>query len=339
MKTKKNILMIVCGCVLVLLFQNCSDFGVQDEALYQQSLYDYQTDLDNELLPQLLRSTNLTTWGRLNQNRTVDSSLFADQVSIIIAVDRAAQGNLIQVRSGAGSEEAIISIESGKIKAQRLNSVGTTYNEYREALLPNTGDKVVIAAAFGSKASDITLLVNGLVQKSTVQQTGAPFDYSYTLKEIVTAPSQGQVHEFIVYGGDSLNKEGKLSGQELNVMARYLANANRISNVVFDPALVNEVTDGGGGSTESPQFLAAKAIFDAKCTSCHQVGGTSPNLKNLTESKAVANGWVVKGNPQNSSLYYWLQGSVGSGPKTMPKGGSMSAQEVQTIADWINSIP
>ena len=60
MKTKKNILMIVCGCVLVLLFQNCSDFGVQDEALYQQSLYDYQTDLDNELLPKNWEETRIT---------------------------------------------------------------------------------------------------------------------------------------------------------------------------------------------------------------------------------------------------------------------------------------
>lgn len=339
MQAKKKILMLLGGCILVLLFQNCSDFGVQEEVLYQQSLYDYQTSLDKTLLPQLLRAETLTTWGRINQSRIVDNSLFADQVSVIVAADKSAQGNLIQVRSGAGSEESVISIDNGKIRASRLNTVGTSYSEYKEASLPTQGDKVVIAASFGAKASDITLLVNGLVQTSAVQQSGTPFDYSYTLKEIVTAPTQGQVYEYVVYGGDSLNTEGKLKGQELNVMARYLASANKIGNVVFDPSLVNETTDGGGGNTESPQFLAAKAIFDAKCTSCHQVGGNSPNLKNLTESKAVANGWVVKGNPQSSSLYYWLQGSSGSGPKTMPKGGSMSAQEVQTIADWINSIP
>ena len=42
-----------------------------------------------------------------------------------------------------------------------------------------------------------------------------------------------------------------------------LTKVEKLLDVVFDPSLVNETTDGGGGNTESPQFLAAKAIFDA----------------------------------------------------------------------------
>lgn len=342
MKTKKNILLWLSGCLLVLFFQNCGDFGVQHDAIYQQSLYDYQENLDNTYLPKLLTSPNLTTWGRVNQSRIVDSPLFADQVSMVIAADRTASGNLIQVRSGPGTEEAVISINSGKIRVSRQNTTGTSYHEYKEVILPPGESKMVIAAAFGVKTSDIRFQVDGRVMTSDVSKTGMPFDYSFTSKEILTTPATGQVYEYVVFGGDSLENEGKLSGQELNVMSRKIANANGISNVVFDPKILDDTTDEDNQPVikDSPEFLAAKSIFEAKCTSCHMAGGNSPNLVGLTEAKALNSGWVVKGNPQKSSLYYWLKGAIAdTGPKSMPKGGSISAAEVQKIADWINSIP
>nr|WP_295899867.1 cytochrome c [uncultured Bdellovibrio sp.] len=323
--------------VLVLGFQNCSDFALQDQVLYEQGLFESREALDAKTLPALLESEELSLWSKPGQPNFVNKQVWGDQVSIVVAADRSATGTLANVRSGAGVDESSISVVAGKIRATRLNTVGTSYTEYLEVPLPSSGDKMVVAASFGAKASDISLMVNGVVQSGTVQKTGAPFDYSYTLRSLSSAPVGGQVYEYVVYGGDSLYKKGKLTNSELNVMSRYVANDNMIANVIFDPSLIND-GGSGGGDVVNPKFVAAKAIIDAKCISCHKSGGYDPNFVNITESKAVGNGWVVKGSPEASKLYYRLQGSTGPGTKNMPSGGSISAAEVQAIADWINSI-
>ncbi|WP_374074007.1 cytochrome c [Bdellovibrio bacteriovorus] len=336
---KRGLIAGSAAVVLVLGFQNCSDFALQDQVLYDQGIFESREALDAKTLPVLLEAEELSMWSKPGQPNFVNKAMLADQVSMIIAADTTATGNLITVRAGAGSEESSISVTGGKIRAMRFNSVGTSYSEYLEVALPSSGDKMVVAAAFGAKASEISLLVNGVVQSGTLVKTGTPFDYSYTQKDKTSAPAAGQVYEYVVFGGDSVSKKGKLTNSELNVMARYVANNNMIANVIYDPALLNDTGDGGGGDDVNPKFVTAKAIIDAKCINCHKSGGNSPNLVNLTESKAVGNAWVIKANPEGSKLYYRLQGSSGPGSKDMPSGGSISAAEVQAIADWINSIP
>lgn len=323
---------------MVLGFQNCSDFSLQDQVLYEQGLFASQEALDSKTLPQLLDSESLSFWLKPGQPQFVNKTLYADQVSVVVAADKSATGNLLTVRSGAGIEESSISITNGKIRASRSNSVNTSFSEFLEVDLPASGDKMVVAAAFGVKAADISLMVNGIIQKGTIQKTGSPFDFSYTLRDHLTGASGGSVYEYVVFGGDSLSSKGKLTNAELNVMSRYIANNNMIPNVVFDPVLINEETDGGPGATENPLFLAAKSIIDAKCINCHKSGGNSPNLVGLTESKAVANGWVVKGSPESSMLYYRLQGATGPGAKNMPVGGSIAPDQVKAVSDWIQSI-
>lgn len=334
---QRTLVAAAAGLLMVLAFQNCSDFALQDRVLYEQGLFDSRESMDAKLLPQLLNTTTLKKWSKPGQPNFVNSAMMADQFSVIIAADRTATGKLISVGSGT-VEEGFVSIVSGKIRAGRADTSGIGYSEYKETNLPASGSKMVIAASFGTKAGDISLMVNGIVQQASITKSGTPGDFSLIAKDVT--PAVGQLYEYIAYGGDSTYSDGKLSNQELNVMSRYIANNNMIENVIFDPSLIDG-TGPGGGTSVNPKFTLAKAVFDAKCTTCHSPTGSYPtfNLVGLTESKAINNGWVVKGNPDSSRLYYRLMGSSGSnGPKTMPQGGSISAQDVQIVADWINSI-
>lgn len=334
-KSSKKIAAACIGLLLVVSFQNCSEFTLDDKVLFEQGVLDSSLSLDAKYLSGLLSTSSLKVWSKPNDPTFMNNSLAGDQWSMIIAADRAVTGTLVKVNTSAGVEETSISVSGGKIIAIRTNSISSIYEEKITTDLPSGGDKMVIAAAFGGKASDMKLMVNGIVQTSAIVKTGNPADFSYLSKYVSTGVTSGQMYEYLVYAGDSLASQGKLSGQELNVMSRYIANNNMIGNVVMDPALL--LPDGSTG--DSAEFLAAKAVFDAKCISCHRSGGDSPNLVGLTQSKAVDNAWVIKGSPTTSKLYYRLKNSSGSQtPKNMPMGSDIAASDVQKVADWINSI-
>ena len=82
----------------------------------------------------------------------------------------------------------------------------------------------------------------------------------------------------------------------------------------------------------SPEFLAAVSVLSANCFSCH-------DEFNKTEDELITAGFVIPGDHQNSSIYYRLRNSSGPlGDKNMPLVGSLSTEDIQTIATWIDSI-
>ncbi len=85
-------------------------------------------------------------------------------------------------------------------------------------------------------------------------------------------------------------------------------------------------------SAGTPQYEAAQAIIVAKCSECHgQWNGYS-------ERDYISNNLIVAQDPTNSSVYFRNQ--LGPGPQNnMPTQGrpAMTADELQTISDWINS--
>ncbi len=328
--------------ILILCFQNCSDMVVQDNVIYQSSLAEYQKDLDQKNLPVILSSNRIAYWSKPSNVNFVSlgNNLYAEQWSVVIAVDKAtASGTLFSFNSGTESEEGRISIVNGKIRATHVTD--TNNYSYVEGAVPSVGSKMLIAASFGTDPTQITLLVNGIIQNTSVVKTGVPGVFSWVQKNIgSTSPA---VLEAFVHaapdGGDTLN-----SGQ-LNVMSRYIAGENLIPNVIYDPALM-AITDGGSGGTivADPLYVAAKAVIDAKCLDCHGSGSSKGVFANLTAAKAVAGGWVVPGNPYQSTLYDCLTGSLSgfavcpSQARGMPQNSSLSAAEVKAIADWISSI-
>ncbi|KYG60969.1 hypothetical protein AZI86_18825 [Bdellovibrio bacteriovorus] len=337
MPWKFRITAFVIAPLMILSFQNCSDFSLQDQIMYEQALLESRESLDAELIPKLTTSSELRRWYKTSNNNYVNLSTVGDQWSVVLAVPRTSTGTLYSVRTGVGDQEGSITISAGKIQAVRSNSVGTTYSETVEAALPASGDNMVIAASFGAKAGEVSLLVNGKVQQTAAVVSGTPEAFTSATKIL---NSSGTFGEYMIYVGDSSSSEtaGKLGIAELNVMSRYIADNLSIPNVIFDPVVVGGAS--GGGTAEDAKLAAVKTIISNKCMTCH--GGTySPNLSNFTAASMVSLGQITAGNALSSKLYLRLQGSGGStigNGKDMPQGGSISASEVQAVADWINSL-
>lgn len=311
---------------LVIVFQNCGGEMVPlDGAIESQSLW----EVDGSTLPQLLSTPDLAYWTK-NGNVTVKASpALGDSFSIIAAVKRGAVGDFVTISSGANSEVAKLSIDgSGNIALIHLSDINNY--SYFKTTFPAGKDQILVAASFGTKPEQITVLINGLKIAGTAVKVGSPYDFSYLAKDI-SVMGATSVLESAAY-------TTKLTGKELNILSRYIATNTQTLDVVYDPSLTE---DDGGGSTDVPtmQFLAAQSIINSNCLSCHGSGSSSGDFSNLTQSQFVQRGLVVPKNIAASKIYYRLNGATaGPGPKTMPQGGALSAGQVQIIADWINSI-
>lgn len=334
MKFKKWMAVLIGTPLLLISFQNCSDFALQDDVVYLESLSSMAAEIDNRFLPGLLDSADMAYW---NPDGTGDlikkNPILGKAGAIAVALDRTTVGKVVSIHSGDMSEECSIYISGGVIRGLRFSSA-TSYT-YVDTALPSLGSKMVLAVSCGETAGSLSLMVNGITQVATQVKVGTPVDFSYLSKNVSLGNSGGVLHEVMAYSA-------QLSNAQLNVLSRFIAANQQIQNVVLDPALLSDTSTGGGGSgttLPSAQFLAAKAVIDAKCLNCHGSGSTYGAFANLTESAAVSRGIVVKGNPNSSILYYRLIGSAGSaGAKNMPQGGSISAAEVQAVADWIANI-
>lgn len=327
-KILKRLLGLTAVSLLVLSFQNCSDFALDAGAVYGQNILESQMALDHEGIPRLTTTESLSFWSKPGApSYVLKNPVFFDQGAVIAVFDRTMTGRVLVVQTAdAKTEEMAIDVVAGKVRVTHY----TDANNYAflESNLPSSGDKVVVAARFGTAIADTSLLLNGIVQTVAIQKVGVPGDFGYVKKTVAVGATGGAVTEYAVYNAG-------LPNTDLNVMSRFIANQYNLAYVIFDPSLAN--SGGGGGTTTgpSPEFIAAKNIIDNACLRCHD-GSTALDFRNWDESKYLRLGYVEAKKPESSKIYYRLKGSTGSyGPKTM---GDLSASQITTIATWINSI-
>ncbi|MNK19503.1 hypothetical protein D3C87_377250 [compost metagenome] len=329
MPSKLNTVTTLCGiAALVLAFQNCSEFAMDERFIRESSLMESRDALDAASLPRLLQSTNIGFWrktGSADFNRP--TSLISEGGTLVVALSKNNQGEVLSLgTSTTKTEQMSIEVANGKVRAVRYTTADNYL--YMEANVPAVGTSYVVAARFGVQATDAALMINGILQTAEVKKVGTPLETFFVQRFPAVGVTGGSPVEAVIYIEN-------LKNTDLNVMSRYIASNQGIPNVLYDPALVNEGAVGPVAPT--PEFLAAKAIIDSKCLSCHNTNEKG-NLSGLTQSKAVAMGWVVPKSPATSKMYYRLIGSAGGGTKNMPMGGSFSAAEVSAVANWINSI-
>lgn len=322
----------LCGsAILILSFQNCSEFDLDRDFVYNENIFASSEALDAENLPKLLNSTNLAFWRKPGATDFYKSTpFFSEGGSLVATLDRNVQGSVASlITMSTQTEQMSIEVGDGKVRAVRYTSPGNYL--YLESNVPSLGDKYIVAARFGVASDDAALMINGVVQSAAIQKVGTPVDTFYVQRFASVAGTGGSASEVVMYTEN-------LKNTDLNVMSRYLARSQNIPNVIYDPSLNNSGNGSGGSTAPSAEFIAAKAIIDSRCVSCHNTSSMG-NLSNLTESKAVAMGWVVPGKATESKVYYRLIGSMGSGNKNMPSGGNpLSAAEVKAMEIWINSI-
>ena len=316
---------IACALGALVLFQNCSELELKDDVLSTQRNSESQAALDAEALPRLLETQKLSFWRKPGATDFIGTQpLISDRASVIVAVDGTTTGTILGLVTNTTSvEDLLIEVDKGIVRVIRRTDA--SYYVYIESPVP-AGDRYLVAVSFGPAANDLSLMINGFLQKSPAKRIGTPLEMAFILRQITL----GTASEAMIYTDSLLDTE-------LNVMSRFVANNQRISNVVFDLSLIDgspseEITP----ISETAEFLAAKAIIEAKCLNRHRTN--NGNLSGLTQSKALSAGWVVAKNPEASKLYNRLIGSSGPGNKNMPMRGSISLTEVQVIATWINSI-
>ena len=102
-----------------------------------------------------------------------------------------------------------------------------------------------------------------------------------------------------------------------------------------------------GNSSESNEFLSSPfflfyQVMEENCISCHNATGLASLADfSVLESEAdwVNSDYVQAGFIEESSIYFRLAGSGGErGPKNMPTGGSLSAEQLSVVEQWIASV-
>ena len=75
-------------------------------------------------------------------------------------------------------------------------------------------------------------------------------------------------------------------------------------------------------------------IFNASCnvTGCHSAGGQKPNLTAVNAYSSLTNGgYIDKATPENSVIYKWMNGEMGT---VMPPSGSNATYNAKVLK-WI----
>lgn len=316
---------VLSGCLL-LLFQNCSQgFTVKEDIASLEAVLDYARKLDRQYLATLTTSDNISYWEKDLIPVIDNTPAMASDWSVIAVVDDVSDGDIISVNSGINSEESRLYISGGKAA---LANIGDASNYYVTTFpTVELNSTTVFAFSSGPKLSDAVVLVDGYLQKATPATNGANLEFSLLAKS--TSYDASRIKELVLY-------PRALSAAELNVMSRHLAQKHGLTNVVMDPAIVDD--SGGSGTSSSPEFEAAVAVINSRCLGCHS-SSNNGDFRGLTTTKAIQKQLIVPGNLAASKLYYRLSGSsTGSGPKNMPTDGAIPLAEVQAVEAWIMSL-
>ncbi len=91
-------------------------------------------------------------------------------------------------------------------------------------------------------------------------------------------------------------------------------------------------SDGENDSGSPPTFADVQVILNARCVSCHRVGGQKSDLPLQNEVQVLT--IVTPGNAGGSLLYQEIRGTN----PTMPVGSPLTSRQVSTIRQWINSL-
>ncbi len=94
---------------------------------------------------------------------------------------------------------------------------------------------------------------------------------------------------------------------------------------------------------QSQSFQKAQEVLQKNCVGCHSTSGTASyaRLDYNNEQDFIANGMIVRGNPEASKLIYRTQGYVQTQagtprrPANMPMGATLSIDDFQALFDWV----
>lgn len=316
-----NTLLLLSGLtVLVLSFQNCSEFVADESLIIGQANFESQTNLDVSTTEKLNQKT-IAYWKKPSNSGYVLPSaggVVSDSVSFAALVSAGASGTLLSIRGGAANvEDCSVAIQSNQVRLYHLTDAANYAS--LSAAVPS-GD-FVVAGRCGTRVEDLELQINGVSVTSTPAKVGTSLaDFAYILRTLVSVAA---VKEVVVF-------EDTLSDFELNVLSRKLA----IDFGVRATADYSLSLDVPGAVVVDPNFAPMLQVYNNKCASCHTAYSTA--------SQFVAAGWVAKGDPANSKMFWRLKDSGVTSkdgkPQNMPMSSTLTTSEIATIRTWIQNM-
>ncbi len=253
-------------------------------------------------------------------SNVIETSSFA----IVAVLKPTSRGEIFRSHPSDMQNQAFdLSVDGQYVRGRFWNSPSDYYES--KTALPS-GDAMIVAASFSGDATQISLSVNGSLEK-TVVSTGS------------TSPPN-QVNRLFSLGPTLASSSIEI--KELYVFSRSLAN-NEIGAMVYvmgqkhgiPVTLSPDLKAPSDGVVSDPNFAPAQSIIAQKCASCHSSWG------NARATYYVSNGLVAKNSALTSKLYFRLTGSSGgSGPKNMPQSApGLTSAELSTIQKWIDEMP
>lgn len=264
--------------------------------------------------------------------------LTSAEFSVLMVVKAPTTGQIFKVRTDTdGAQEVGITITGTEVKAYHSSSSGNVATV--TGFIDSDMEAAVIGASFGPEADRLILMVNG--------------NY-YSERTVAGTPADLQaVRRNFELGGDSAGDQvtwgvvklfaKRLGPYDLSNLSRSLAQTWVVPGVIDDISLRKMADrsvvdfDEEDPATD-PKFILAKSALESKCASCHY----HALWKGKGANYYFSMGLVVKGSPENSSLYYRMSASSApalTGSKNMPlsPGPAVTSAEVDAIRDWIQN--
>jgi mono/diheme cytochrome c family protein len=94
--------------------------------------------------------------------------------------------------------------------------------------------------------------------------------------------------------------------------------------------LPEEDVDPNPGGEPISYATQVQPIFDSKCISCHNTGGTAPDLSTGKSYNQVVPGYVNLSSPAESDIYYFPSPS-----STVHTWKKYSSNEAKIVLTWI----
>jgi mono/diheme cytochrome c family protein len=260
----------------------------------------------------------------------LQSSLMKDlrfnKGAVIALVKSASRGKVISLNPLSRDQQAFeVEMSSSSVRARYLSSAG---NQIEAAMNLPAEEYAIVAFSYDGtlSAASLNLAVNGALAPAAIV-TGNPGSPALSRRVIAfgsaRAGERSALKELLVF-------TRALSLEEMGAMIRLTAANHGITGLELDPALGEEEE---AAPQPNEKFLAAQAVIENSCTSCHS--GWSGKASGFY----LDTGLVIAGNPLQSKLYYRMKGSAGAnGPKNMPTNATITAADVQKVHDWISSM-
>jgi hypothetical protein len=266
--------------------------------------------------------------GQTLQSSALEAAMTGEAYTIVALVDASSSGNIFAINNGTrGTQELSLKIQSGAV----VLTHGTTTTNLATLTQPldTTSGPLIIAASFGTSATDMLLQINGKLSAMAAVSTGTPADSSYILRQLMIGDSTGgssvQTGELYVF-------TSRLTAAQANTVSRSIANKWNTAPIEYIPYPPEDLQP----PPDSQNFVPVKQILYSRCQRCH---GPSDDyfIVGLSETDLANSKWVTKGDSANSKLYTKLSGA-GFGGDMPLNDPALSTDEIAAFKTWIDGL-